>query len=352
MHLAREVARRPDAWRTAFARILRIRTALAYLALVVLVLAAGRIVPGEYRRAFVILVAAYLTSAVLETVGHLFRGLDRSEIEAAVQMTQRLLAGGLALYVLWSAPNLERLGWALLVPPVAALAACGAIVVLLLDGGKGDAAPAATWSGFLRDVLPLGAGAVLSALYFRCDIYFVERWHGLDAAGAYNAVFRLVEAARLLPAAVMAVTFPRLCRARALDEVIRLAGPLAAAGCALGAVTVAAAPWIVVGAYGEPYRASAVTLSILALALPLFFLNYALTHQVIGWDGQRAYLGVAALALVVNVAANLSLVPQFGANGAAATTVLTEVVVTLGCAYALWCGLPMPARPRTMEGGR
>lgn len=351
MYLGREVARRPDAWRATFARVLRIRGALAYFALVVLVLAAGRIVPGEYRKAFAILVAAYLTSAVLETVGHLFRGLERSEIEAAVQVSQRLAAGLGAIYVLWSAPDLERLGWALLWPPAAALATSG-LILAALKGGRLDAAPAMSWGHFQHDVLPLGAGALVSALYFRCDIYFVERWHGLDAAGAYNAVFRLVEATRLLPAAVLAVTFPALCRARDRELVARLAGRLTAAGGVLGTVTAAAAPWIVVWAYGEPFRASATTLSILGLAIPLFFLNYALTHQVIGWDGQRAYLAIAALALVVNVLANLSLVPRLAANGAATATVLTEIVVTLGCGFVLWSGGLVPARPQTSEGGR
>ena len=57
-------------------------------------------------------------------------------------------------------------------------------------------------SEFLQDVLPLGAGVLLSALYFRIDVYFIEQWQGLEAVGGYNAVFRLVEALRLMPAAV------------------------------------------------------------------------------------------------------------------------------------------------------
>jgi hypothetical protein len=61
-------------------------------------------------------------------------------------------------------------------------------------------------------VLPLGAAVLLSALYFRIDVFFIERWQGLEAVGGYNAVFRLVEAMRLLPAAVMAVTFRCWCR--------------------------------------------------------------------------------------------------------------------------------------------
>jgi len=95
--------------------------------------------------------------------------------------------------------------------------------------------------------------------------------------------------------------------------------------------------------YGETLSYAAPAFSILALALPLFFLNYALTHQLIGWDGQLAYLLIATLALVANVAANLALVPTQGIIGAAIATVLTEVVVTIGCLAFLNLG-PEPSR--------
>jgi O-antigen/teichoic acid export membrane protein len=87
--------------------------------------------------------------------------------------------------------------------------------------------------------------------------------------------------------------------------------------------------------YGVPYDYAAPAFAVLSLALPLFFLNYALTHQVIGWDGQRAYLRIAALALVANVAANIALVPSQGMVGAAAATVITELVVAAGCLFSL-----------------
>ncbi len=87
--------------------------------------------------------------------------------------------------------------------------------------------------------------------------------------------------------------------------------------------------------YGRRILYAAPTFAILSLALPLFFLNYALTHQVIGWDGQRAYLLIATLALVANVAANFTLVPIEGMIGAAIATLLTEVVVTGGCLWFL-----------------
>jgi O-antigen/teichoic acid export membrane protein len=220
----------------------------------------------------------------------------------------------------------------------------------LRSGQAGNREALITPSGFARDILPLGAAVLISALYFRIDVYFVERWQGLEAVGGYNAVFRLVEAMRLLPAAVLAVTFPMLVQTPDTRLVQRLGGALALAGAVLAVICVVGSSAIVPMIYGRPYLYAAPAFAILALALPLFFLNYALTHQVIGWDGQRAYLLIASVALVGNIAANLVLVPSQGINGAAIATVLTEVIVTTGCLYVLRVKPSPVARALSMVG--
>ena len=176
---------------------------------------------------------------------------------------------------------------------------------------------------------------LISALYFRIDVYFIQQWHGFQPVGGYNAAFRLVEALRLLPAAVMAVTFPLLVRARDFDLLRDIAGKLTIAGGVLALVCAGGAPVIIPLVYGTQYAYAVPAFAVLSLALPLFFLNYALTHQVIGWDGHRAYLAIVTLALAGNIAANILLVPERGIVGAAIATLLTEIIVTAGCAYVL-----------------
>jgi O-antigen/teichoic acid export membrane protein len=200
---------------------------------------------------------------------------------------------------------------------------------------RNPASAGLTPQAFVNDVLPLGAAVLLSALYFRIDVYFVEHWQGLQAVGAYNAVFRLVEAMRLLPAAVMAVTFPMLVLAADTRLVQRIGAGLGAIGAVLAIACGLGAPFIVALIYGQAFLPAAPAFAILSLALPLFFLNYALTHQVIGWDGQHAYFVIVVVALIVNIAANVVLVPTQGMIGAAIATVLTEIVVTAGCISAL-----------------
>ena len=316
--------------------VMRLRARLAVGALAAGVLIAIAWAPSAFVLAFALIVTAQIAGAVLETLAHVYRGLGRSDIESTLVIAQRLFAGGLASAVLIARPSLLLLSVALVVPPVSALVVSLAIAARLTRrASAGNAELPFTLEGFRRDAAPIGLGILVSAIYFRCDVYFLNYWHGLEAVGAYNAVFRLVEALRLFPAAVLAVAFPELCRAATLRPVRRLSVVLIAAGVLAMAVTVAAAPGIVHVTYGPAYDHAAAPLQVLALAVPLFFLNYALTHQVIGWGGQRRYLAITCVALLANVGANLALIPSAGMLGAAWSTVLTELVVTAACILSL-----------------
>jgi O-antigen/teichoic acid export membrane protein len=354
MHLARETARPFDSHsshdehslragschRQLLVEVLRLRAGLAYVAATMIAFFTPEIVPPHWKMQFVLVVFAQLTAAIVETVAHYYRGIQRSEIESFIHAGQRFTTLVLAMIVLAWWPRLDFLGAAMLLPAVVALLVSVGTALRLTGSGIGDQGSGIrgsllTPAGFARDVLPLGAAVLISALYFRIDVYFIERWQGLEAVGGYNAVFRLVEAMRLLPAAVMAVTFPMLVQSTDTRLVRRIGGALAMAGVVLAVICALGSSLIVPLIYGTSYLYTAPTFAILALALPLFFLNYALTHQVIGWDGQRAYLVIAALALAANIAANVVLVPAQGMIGAAIATLVTESVVTAGCVVFL-----------------
>ncbi len=147
-------------------------------------------------------------------------------------------------------------------------------------------------------MFPIGAGIVLSALYFRIDIFLVQLWKGTESVGLYNAVFRLVEALRLFPAAVLAVVLPSLCRAGDKRPLVQVSVAVTVFAVAATLVLWAAAGWVIPLSYGSAYAAAVPAFRILLLSFPLFSLNYALTHQLIGWDGQRAYAAICGVGAV------------------------------------------------------
>jgi len=67
------------------------------------------------------------------------------------------------------------------------------------------------------------------------------------------------------------------------------------------------------------------------LSFPLLALNYSLTHQLIGWDRQRAFALTSAIALGVNLGMNAWLIPRLGGTGAAWATIGTEIALTMAC---------------------
>ena len=101
------------------------------------------------------------------------------------------------------------------------------------------------------------------------------------------------------------------------------------------------APGIVGVLYGREYAASSDVLRILAPTIPLAFLSAPILTLFIGTDRERLYAKIMGLGAVTNVTLDLLLVPAYGPNAAAATTLATEVVV-LAAALLAYSRLGLP----------
>jgi O-antigen/teichoic acid export membrane protein len=117
--------------------------------------------------------------------------------------------------------------------------------------------------------------------------------------------------------------------------VTALAVPLTLGAGLAAAALASVALWLVPALYGPAYAAAVPAFQILLLAFPLMSLNYALTQQLVGWNGQRAFAVLSAVALVVNLVTNAWLIPPLAAAGAAWATLATEVALTVGCLATL-----------------
>ena len=368
LHLARAVSRAPadaPALLRAWLRV-RVWTAVGAMVLVAIGLLSWRW-PAAYAVPIAVFALMYACSGLVEFLHYFYRGLSRSDVESSLTLWQRggTLAFGLVALAWW--PDVTVLAVALLIPVVVTLAISLGIAARLTVVAQGDVgaelAPpqgrprsAPTTGGlkpfgiFRRDVWPIGAGIVLSALYFRIDVFLVQAWSGTESVALYNAVFRLVEALRLFPAAVIAVTLPALCRAHDLRPLVRTSMPIVAFAVTTAAVLWMTAGWLIPWLYGSHYAAAVPAFRILLLSFPLLSLNYALTHQLVGWDGQRTYAALCGIALAVNLALNARLIPAWSIEGAAWATLGTEMFLTAGCLVALGTIVSRPAAERAAIG--
>jgi O-antigen/teichoic acid export membrane protein len=345
LHVARAVAWRPADAPVVLRTWLEIRLWTAGAAMVVTAAGLLALAPPRDDAITILLFALiYIVSGLIEFLHYFYRGLTRSDVESSLTLWQRLATLGAALLALAWSPDLTLLATAMLVPVVITFLVSVRIATRL--GDETASRPSALSpqpsalqegsSGFRRDVLPIGVGIVLSALYFRIDVFLVQYWLGTESVALYNAVFRLVEALRLFPAAVLAVVLPSLCRADDGRPLLRVSFAVTAFAMVTTLVLWVNAGWGIPLLYGTRYAAGVPAFRILTLSFPLLSLNYALTHQLIGWQGQRAYAMVCGVALVANVALNARLIPVLSIEGAAWATFWTEAVMTAGCGFALW----------------
>ena len=78
--------------------------------------------------------------------------------------------------------------------------------------------------------------------------------------------------------------------------------------------------------FGSAFVTSAAPFRILCAGLAFVFAIWTLHATAISANKERLLVRAALVGLVVNVVVNLSLIPRLGANGAAAATVVGELV--------------------------
>jgi O-antigen/teichoic acid export membrane protein len=337
LHLARAVSATPAAALHLLRRWLRVRVAAALGALLVVAVGLSLVSSRAVALPIALFALGYLAGGVVEFLHHFYRGLARTDIESTLTISMRLGTLAAAALVLWLRPEPTVLALSMLAAPLLAAAYSVRLAFRLASSMSAERVDASHGglTEFMREVAPIGAGIVLSALYFRIDVFLLQAWQGIETVGLYNAVFRLIEAARLFPAAALAVALPVLVRAGNATTVIRLSGALTAFGVVLAAAIWAASEPLVQLLYGPSYAGAVPAFRILIAAFPLMALNYALTHQLIAWNGQRAYALLCLTALGFNLALNARLIPSLSLTGAAWTTLWTEVLLTIGCVCAL-----------------
>lgn len=192
--------------------------------------------------------------------------------------------------------------------------------------------------GLLRDAIPFGLNGLFGSIYLFSDVVLLAWFHPETEVGLYRGAVLLVSLFPILAETFSNAIFPRMARhlgqpdaaRRELEFALRLLLAVSVPAAVGGALL---AEPLMVWLGGADYAASALPFLFLAPVLPLRFVNNGTSMTLTALDRQDDRTRGVFFAAILNVCLNLLVLPRWGATGAAATTLATELFLT---AWVQW----------------
>ncbi len=186
----------------------------------------------------------------------------------------------------------------------------------------------------VRESTPFGLNLLFGSIYLTSDVLLLAWLRDDTEVGIYRGAVMLITLFPIIANTLTTGLFPRLARCvgqpEQASEELRFASRVLLAisvPAAVGGMLLAEPLMVFIG--GDAFSVSAAPFVVMAPLLPLRFLNngYATTLSALNrqTDRTRGVFGAAILNLLTNLVA----IPTYGAVGAAATTLLTEIFLAV-----------------------
>lgn len=357
--LTREVAREPALAMRALisSSALRFGLTLAGLLLLAAFLLARQefITPPLGEEGLLAIVLLYLglfPGSLGKGLTSLFYGFQRAEFPATVTTMATLCKTVLGLFVLLAGAGVVGLAAASIFTNVLTLLLLTLGARPLLRGLRVARPDIALIRKMTGASWPLLTNHFLATIFFQVDVLIIEALHGARMLGLYSVAYKWVAALNIIPAFFTQALLPVMSRQAQEDPAALrrtcilgikllslLALPLAALFTALA--------WALTGLLGgEQYLPDgAIATQLMIWSIPVGWINSFLQYALIALDLQRRITRAFLLAVSFNIIANLLLVPRYGYQAAALTTIASELILLLPFAWLLHRALgPLPWR--------
>lgn len=170
---------------------------------------------------------------------------------------------------------------------------------------------------------PFAVLTILAVFYLRISLILVGLLKGAYFTGLYGSAFKFISATNLIPQSLALALFPLSSRLfttdrKKLEGVYKKGlGVLLLFSLPFALFLAFASPAIIRMAYGSDYLEAAPILSVLGLALLLFFLNALPGNIILNSPKVRQFLPLALLNFLLAVILGLILIPRYSMLGAA-----------------------------------
>ena len=326
--LVRRLAEDPESEPVLLADVLALKLATA---IPVFALAIAIVWGSDARDTVIALAPGMAFESLGRSVIAVFTVRERGGATASSLLVQRVTSAGLGILALVAGEGVVAVAGAYSVG-----ALLGFVAALVLLGTRPERPRPLRWRGHVRASAPFSVQEVFTVVMFRLDAVLLAVLATQAAVGRYGAAYRLFDATLFVSIALAATYSPmftyldpgeaRAAYRRSLRAALALLVPV-------GVVFAVFAEPLCRLIFGSGFEDSAPTLRILAPCVPLLGVVTLAVAVYVARADPKPMVRVSGLAALVNVVANLALIPVLEEEGAALAMLITEVVY---CALAVY----------------
>lgn len=203
------------------------------------------------------------------------------------------------------------------------------------------------WRQIIQSSWPIALMLILNVIYFRIDTVILSSLRSNQEVGLYSLAYKIIENGLFFPAMVGGLLLPALSSSFSRNQRTQAQSLITqgltfsfSGACILVALLVVFSSEIIELLAGPPFAPSGALLRVLAIALGSMCIGNIFGFTLIAAGKQKALASLYGLLAVGNIVANLILIPQWGALGAAWITVATEISATVVAGIMVYRHIP------------
>lgn len=190
--------------------------------------------------------------------------------------------------------------------------------------------------------VPFAITSLLYTVYYSIDIVMLTNLVGNSATGIYNATYKLISVLTLFYSVYTAVIFPIMSRFYENDEKLLLISFEKSIKYLILVITPIAVATMIYSLdiiqfiYGHEYDAASSVLAILIWTVCLLFVSGACNTLLNASHKEVSVTKIYFIAAIFNVVLNFFMIPYLSYDGAAITTVLSDILIVIIQSYVIY----------------
>ena len=302
--------------------------------------------PAEGLLAIVLLYIGLFPASLSKGMTSLYYAHEQAEVPAAIATITTINKAVFSVIVL-------LLGWGII--GLAAVSILNNVLTLgvlvyqgrrFITGGIPRRVDVPQVRHMVNESYPLLLNHFLATIFFQIDILILQALRGATIQAEYSTSYKWLNALNIIPSFFTQALFPMMSRQATdnrdhLRQTYRFGIKLLFAvtlPLAIG-VTYMAETMTLILAGAQYVPNGAIALQIMIWSIPIGWMNSLTQYALIALDLQRWITRAFFGAVAFNIISNLILIPRFGFQAAAVTTILSELVLFVPFAWLMHRGL-------------